>query len=147
MEGDGGEGLAGQVFVGDGLGCIKRFFVGVEAGVDVVGDDAGGERLATGGVGGDADLRVCLGRGIGLGLQDQGSEKKRSNGGEAGWRHTGIVGALLILVRKKMRMWRRCTKLSYRGRVDAGLPEFGDKKTGESMLVSDSCETGLFEWT
>ena len=58
MEGDGGEGLAGEVFVGEGLGGVERFFVGVEIGVDGVGDDAGGERLAVGGVGGDAGLGV-----------------------------------------------------------------------------------------
>ena len=100
MEGNGGEGLASQIFVGDGLGGVEGFFVGVEAGVDVVVDDAGGERLAAWRVGSDAGLRVRLGilRGIGLGLQDERSEKKHSNGKGTDWQHTGIVGATLTLV-------------------------------------------------
>ncbi len=56
MKGDGGERLAGEVFVGDGFGGVEGFVVGVEGGVDGVGDDASGEWLAAGRVGGDAVL-------------------------------------------------------------------------------------------
>jgi hypothetical protein len=52
-------------------------------GVDVVGDDSGGEGLAVGGVGGDA----------GLGLQDGGGENG-GGGEETSARHRGIVGCL-----------------------------------------------------
>ena len=82
MEGNGGEGLAGEVLVGDGLGGVEGFLVGVEIGVDGVGDDAGGERLAAGRVGGDA----------GLGLQDERSEEHCGGGEEVGAQHRGIVG-------------------------------------------------------
>jgi len=67
MEGDGGEGLAGEVFVGDGLGGVEGFFLGVEIGVYGVGDDAGRERLAAVRVGGDA---------AGLGVRGDKSEKE-----------------------------------------------------------------------
>ena len=77
VEGDRGEGLAGEVFVGEGFGGIERFPVGVEMGVDRVGDDAGGERLAVGGVGGDA----------GLSLQGQRCERD-GGGGEEGSQHS-----------------------------------------------------------
>src|ERR1700733_14349154 len=53
MERNCGEGLAGEVFVGEGFGGVEGFFVGVEMGVDGVGDDSCGERLTVGGVGGD----------------------------------------------------------------------------------------------
>ena len=62
MEGERGERLAGEVFVGEGLGGVEGFPVGVEFGVDGVGGDAGGER--GGGVGGD-----------GLGLCREGEEE------------------------------------------------------------------------
>jgi len=34
-----------------------------------------------------------------------------------------------------------------RGRVGVGLPEFGEEKTGEAMLVSDSGKAGSREWS
>ena len=82
MEGNGSEVLAGEVFVGDGLGGVEGFLVGLETGVDGVGDDAGGERLAVGRVDGDAVL----------GFNGSGSEGDCSGGEEAGAQHTGIVG-------------------------------------------------------
>ncbi len=41
VEGNGSEGLAGEVLVGEVLGGVEGFGVGVEVGVDGVGDDAG----------------------------------------------------------------------------------------------------------
>jgi hypothetical protein len=54
VEGEGAEGLAGEVLVGEGLGGVEGFLIGVELGLNVVGDDSGGEGFAVGGVGGDA---------------------------------------------------------------------------------------------
>jgi hypothetical protein len=84
MEGEGVERLAGEVFVGEGLGGVQGFVVGVEPGVDGVGGDAGGQGLAVGGVGGEA-LRVSEGR------------EKKSGDDEGCSQHVGIVGENLRL--------------------------------------------------
>jgi hypothetical protein len=142
MEGNGGEGLACQVFVGDGLSGVEGLFVGVEAGVDVVGDDAGGEGLAARGVRGDAGLGIRLG--ICLGLQGLGCEKDHSDSEESDRQHTGIVGLLFVLVRKKFAD-AVDGELLRRKRGRGGLPEFGEEKTGEMMVVRDSSQTTLRE--
>ena len=87
--------MAGEVFVGEGFGGVECFFVGVEFGVDVVGDYAGGERFPVGGVGGDAGLRSCL--------SVQGErEEERGYGESLGARHTGIVGGVCGLERENL---------------------------------------------
>ena len=121
VEGDGGEGLAGEVFVGEGFGGVERFLVGVEAGVDGVGDDACGERLASGRVGGDA----------GLGLKGHGREEDGGGGEKASAQHRGIVGASV---------WMGEMAVGW-----LGLPEFCGEDAGEAVMLSDSSEAGLGE--
>ena len=126
VKGNGCEGLASEIFVGEGLGGVERFFVGVEAGVDGVGDDAGGEGLAIGGVGGDAGL------GTGLGLRGRGGEKDGGDGvEEASAQHRGIVGACGLDAGS---FW--C------GQVCQSL---GCEEASQVMLVGDSGEAGLRE--
>ena len=81
VKGDGGERLAGEVFVGDGFDSVEGLFIGVETGVNRVGDYACGEGLTVGGVGGDAGLRLR-----GDGSKDCGSGGKRVES-----QHRGIV--------------------------------------------------------